>query len=165
MTEINDNIEPKSKSQKKRDMHALQVLGEQLVMLSSEQLAKFKLNELLLEAIYDAKQMTSNGAKRRQLQYIGKLMRSVEPEPIQTLLNQIHQQGRAEVAHFHKLEQWRDRLIAQGDTATAEFLALYPTVDRQQFRQLVRNAQQEFKAQKGHKYYKLLFGYIKDVFK
>jgi len=163
MTEIDHSLEPKSKTQKKRDMHALQALGEQLVMLSTEQLARFELDEQLLEAIADAKQMDSHGAKRRQLQYIGKLMRSIEPEPIQALLHKIHQQGKAAVTHLHKLEQWRDRLIAQGDTAIAELLALCPNVDRQYLRQLVRNAQQELKAQKGHKYFKLLFRYLKEI--
>lgn len=163
MINPDDELEPKSKSQKKREMHALQELGEQLVTLSAEQLAKFDLEEHLLEAINNAKQITSNGAKRRQLQYIGKLMRSIDPAPIQAALNHIHQQGRAEAAHFHKLEQWRDRLLQEGDAAITAFLTAHPQVDRQHFRQLVRNAQQEAKAQRSQKFFRLLWRYLRGI--
>ncbi len=163
MTESIDELEPKSKSQKKRDMHALLELGEQLVTLSAEQLAKFNLDELLLAAIQDTQKITSHGAKRRQLQYLGKLMRSVDPQPIQVMLAQLHQQTRRETAHFHKLEQWRDKFIQQGDAAITDFLGQYPNVDRQYLRQLVRNAKQTLNNQQGPRAAKLLFRYLKQV--
>lgn len=163
MTEITPIEEPKSKTQKKREMHALQELGEALVALSAEQLAKFGLEDILLDAILDAQRMPSHGAKRRQLQYIGKLMRSVDPEPIAAMLEQIHQKGRAETARFHALERWRERLIEEGDTALNDLLTAYPEVDRQYLRQLIRNAQQERKKQQTQRYARLLFQYLKKV--
>ncbi|MFU8797500.1 MAG: ribosome biogenesis factor YjgA [Gammaproteobacteria bacterium] len=80
----------KSKSQIKRDMLALQTLGERLVALNSTQLAKIPLDDTIIAAIHEAHRMRSHGAVRRQLQYIGRLMRSVDPKPIQAALDKIY---------------------------------------------------------------------------
>lgn len=163
MTDYDDNLEPKSKSQKKREVEALQELGEALVKLSTEQLARFQLEDHLLEAIIEAKHISSNGAKRRQLQYIGKLMRSIDPIPIQAELNLIYQKGRSDTAHFHQVEQWRDRLIQSGDAAINEFIEICPNADRQHLRQLVRSAQQEVKNQQSPRHARLLFRYLNEI--
>ncbi|MHB1949706.1 MAG: ribosome biogenesis factor YjgA [Gammaproteobacteria bacterium] len=132
-----------SKSQRKRDMQALQKIGETLVGLPDVQLDKIPLSGRLLDAVMEARSLKSFEAKRRQMQYIGKLMRDVDPTPIEEALTKIqfkHQQNKAQ---FHKIERWRDGLIAEGDKLLEEFLNQYPQTDRQQLRQLIRNAQQK----------------------
>src|SRR5689334_23053112 len=113
---------PHSKSERKRLMTALQKIGEALVDLPTPQLATVPLPTNLREAIHLARGLTSQEAKRRQLQYIGKLMRNTDPIPIQTALEKIqgtHQQSKAQ---FHRIERWRDKLIAEGDTALQELV-------------------------------------------
>lgn len=87
-------LETPSKSQRKRDMTALQNLGESLLGLNRHQLEQLSLPDTLLEAILDAKSITAHGARRRQLQFIGKLMRQVDPVPIQTFLAQLPRKPR-----------------------------------------------------------------------
>lgn len=163
---MNTNIEPepKSKTQLKRDMQDLQALGEALVKLPIEQLLKIQLDELLLDAIYEAKRLSSHGAIRRQLQYIGKLMRSVDAAPIKQYIDNIRQQGSNDVAKFHQLEDWRERLIRQGDEAIAELLKVFPDADRQALRQLVRNAQKQQQENAGLQYSRQLFRFLRELF-
>lgn len=144
---MSDNENPSSiahisKSQRKRDMTALQKLGEALVKLSANQLAKIPLSDQLSEAITVARELTSHEAKRRQLQYLGRLMREVDPQPIEEALSKIQNKSQISKAKFHLAERWRDRLIAEGDKQLEEFLTTYSEVDRQHLRQLVRNAEQ-----------------------
>lgn len=134
---------PPSKSQRKRDMHALQDLGEQLISLNSRQLHDLPLPELLLTAINTAKAIKSHEARRRQLQYIGKLMRTVDAAPIQHALDALLNVQHQKVDQFHHLEQWRDRMLKEGDPAVNEFLQEFIKADRQQLRQLLRNAHKE----------------------
>jgi len=98
-----------SKTEMKTDMDALQKLGEELVGLKPSVLDKFPLSEDLAQAIKDA-QRFKNEAKRRQLQYIGKVMRSVDPEPIQAALDKVRNKHSQATAELHKLEQLRDRV-------------------------------------------------------
>ena len=99
-----------SKSQRKRDMTALQALGAELVALSADQLDRVELPERLREAIVEARQIKSFEARRRQLQYIGKLMRDVDAEPIRMTLEQWRGSAREATAQQHAVERWRDRL-------------------------------------------------------
>ncbi len=135
--------EPKSKSQLKREVLALRSLGVELVELTKHQLRKVPLDDQLRQAVEFAKSITSNGAKRRQMQYIGKLMRARDPGPIQQALDILNNQDQQTNARFHRLEKYRDELINKGDEAIAHILTIFPTADRQILRQFIRKAQKE----------------------
>ncbi|MCH7981796.1 MAG: DUF615 domain-containing protein [Proteobacteria bacterium] len=110
-----------SKSQKKRMQTALQDLGEQLIGLSDEKLASLSLDERLNYAIQEARRMKSHEAKRRQKQYIGKLMRDVDQEPIHALLSSLQGDDRRQKRIFANAERWRDRLVREGHDALQAF--------------------------------------------
>ncbi|CAH0541599.1 ribosome biogenesis factor YjgA [Vibrio marisflavi] len=149
-----------SKTEMKNDMEDLQRLGEQLVELKPSVLEKFPLSEELADAIKDA-QRFKNEAKRRQLQYIGKLMRTEDPEPIQAALDKVRNKHSQATAELHKLEQLRDRIIEEGDSAIADAIELYPNADRQRLRQLARQANKEKKASKPPKASREIFQTLK----
>lgn len=151
-----------SKTEMKEDMEALQVLGEELISLKPSVLAKFPLTEDLAEAIKDA-QRFKNEARRRQLQYIGKLMRFVDPEPIQAALDKVRNKHSQATATLHKLEQTRDRIIENGDSAIAEVMETYPSADRQRLRQLARQANKEKAAKKAPKSSREIFQVLKEL--
>lgn len=163
MQEPEDQSERDSKSERKRQMLALQKVGEALVNLSAPQLAQIPLESPLADAIHEARSLKSHEAKRRQLQYIGKIMRNVDVEPIVEALNKVQMKGQHTKAKFHQVERWRDQLIAQGDSSLQEFLTKYPTVDSQQLRQLVRNAQKDIKTNKNSGADTALFRYLRTV--
>lgn len=110
-----------SKSQKKRMQTALQDLGEQLIGLSDEKLASLSLDERLNYAIQEARRMKSHEAKRRQKQYIGKLMRDVDQKPIHALLSSLQGDDRRQKRIFANAERWRDRLVREGHDALQAF--------------------------------------------
>lgn len=143
MSESNNHPEKPSKTQRKKDMAALQKLGEALMGLPESQLAKIPLPDDLLESIHLARSLKTHESKRRQLQYIGKIMRGIDPLPIQIALKNIQMTREEHTSQFHQLEQWRDRLISEGDDALQKFLELYPKADRQHLRQLIRKAQHD----------------------
>lgn len=135
-----DELLPESKSARKRQMHALQNLGEQLVALTAPQLAKLELDEALLEAVTLAQRINHHSGKRRQMQYIGKLMRSADADRIAQALDALHEGSRKDKAREHMIEAARDSLITRGDDALSEVLTLWPQADRQMLRQLGRSA-------------------------
>lgn len=149
-----------SKTEMKTDMDALQKLGEELVGLKPSVLDKFPLSEDLAQAIKDA-QRFKNEAKRRQLQYIGKVMRNVDPEPIQAALDKVRNKHSQATAELHKLEQLRDRVVAEGDAAISEVMEMYPEADRQRLRQLARQANKEKSANKPAKSSREIFQILK----
>lgn len=153
----------KSKSQRKREMTALQDIGEQLVELTRSQLDKLTLPEALLEAVQMARSMNQRGARKRQLQYIGKVMRSVDADPIRVALEALEKPHQQAAGHLHAIERWRDRLLTQGDAALEEFFEKYPDADRQHLRQLVRNATAEKLADKTPRVARVLFHYLREV--
>jgi len=148
-------IEP-SKTQRKKDMHALQAIGEQLVELDPKKLAEFDLPEILVDAITLARPMQKHGARRRQLQYIGRLMREIDALQIQQKLDSWQQNSKHQTARLHQLERWRDRLLTD-EHALTEFAKQYPQADLQRLRLLIRNAQKEKAAEKPPKNFRLLF--------
>ncbi|KKA45239.1 MULTISPECIES: ribosome biogenesis factor YjgA [Salinivibrio] len=152
-----------SKSEMKRDMLALQELGEALVKLKPAVLEKFPLDDDLLSAITDAQRL-KNEARRRQLQYVGKLMRSRDPEPIQAALDKLQNKHAQQTVELHKLEQLRDRIIDQGDSAISDVLLQYPDADRQRLRQLARQAKKEQQQNKPPKAYREIFQYLKSFY-
>ena len=122
-----------SKSERKRQATHLQKLGSRLCELNDSDLAQLALPDKLLDAIADYRRFPSREARRRQLQYIGKLMRNVDVESIQILLDQLDRDAAANSQAFHALEQWRQRLIDDPDALTA-YLNAYPNADRQRLR-------------------------------
>jgi ribosome-associated protein len=151
-----------SKTQRKQEMHELQALGEELVALPKEKLRQIDLPENLRDAIMDAQRITAHGGRKRQLQYIGKLMRSVDAEPIQQKMRQWQGHHAAETARMHQLENWRDRLINDTE-ALSEFLTLYQSADVQHLRTLIRNAQKEALNNKPPKSSRELFKALRDT--
>lgn len=152
-----------SKSQKKREALELQDLGAELVKLPPAQLAELDLPEKLVDAIELARRITSHGAAKRQRQYIGGLLRDVDATPIRALLEKLRGADRASKARFQENERWRDRLIAEGDTALAEFLARRPEADRQHLRRLVRDAALEASQGRPPRHARELFRYLQSL--
>ena len=153
---------PPSKSELKRQMLALQELGKKLLDLTATQLKTLNLDEELLDALAEHKRIKSHEARRRQLQRIGKLMRSRDSESIQTAMDIYDSSSSAHAQHFQNLEYWRDRLIAE-DTALAEFVELWPECEVQLVRQLIRNTRQEIAAEKPPANSRKLFRYLRKL--
>ncbi|MDC0611288.1 ribosome-associated protein [Vibrio sp.] len=151
-----------SKTEMKNDMTALQKLGEELVALKPAVLEKFPLPDDLYTAIKDAQRFNKE-ARRRQLQYIGKLMRNIDPEPIQAALDKLRNKHSQATAALHKLEALRDRIVEEGDTAVEDALELYPEADRQRLRQLSRQAAKEKQGSKPPKAAREIFQILKDL--
>lgn len=153
--------EPKSKSQKKREADALQDIGVKLVALSMTKLDTLPLPSNLRQAINDAKLIKSHGAKRRQSQLIGKLMRSSDSDAIIDAYEAILAEDSAKTADFHELELWRDRLIHEGKDALTEFINVYHPADVQLLRQLVKKAVDEHTSAKHVGAAKALFRFLR----
>jgi len=151
-----------SRSQIKREVQQLYDLGERLAQLPTSKLDSLELPEALRSAINDYQRFTARGAMKRQLQYIGKVMRNVDPEPIQQGLERLQNKDNQQVAYFHRLEKWRDRLISEGDDALAALIEIAPEIDRQQLRQVIRNAQKEAQQGKPPKSARAIFKYLKE---
>lgn len=151
-----------SKTRRKKDMHALQEIGEQLVELDPKKLAEFALPEILSDAIRQAKTIQKHGARRRQMQYIGRLMREVDAQPIQQKLDSWQQTSVHQTARLHLLERWRERLLSD-ELALTEFAAKYPHADLQHLRLLIRNAHKEKTADKPPKSFRLLFQELQGI--
>lgn len=160
-----DNIQPveKSKSQRKREATALQTLGEELVKLNQEQLNRIELPENLRKAIHEAKKINKRGGLKRQLQYIGKIMRKIDPEPIVHAMDVIKQKDHQSNAQFHQLEQWRDRLISGDKQSLTEAFETFPDADRQHLRHLIRKAVREHGEGKPPVSSRALFKYLRNL--
>lgn len=158
-----DDALPPSKSSRKREMQELQDLGEQLLALTPGQLAKIPMPEELLAAFAEARRLAPRSeAMRRQTQYVGKLMRSVDPEPIRALLAALRGQSASEIARQHRLERLRDELLA--NEKTVESIACeWPNADIQRLRTLRRNALKERDQQKPPRAYREIFRVLRDL--
>lgn len=153
---------PPSKTKIKQQMHDLQDIGEQLVALSKEHLAELDIPENLRDAIKEVKRINKFGAIRRQMQYIGRLMRDIEPAPILEKLAAWNGTSRQHVAWLHQVEQWRDRLLDDPDALT-ELLEDHPGADVQHLRALIRNALKEKELGKPPKNYREIFQVLRDI--
>ena len=149
-----------SKTKRKEEMLELQALGAALVDLPEASLRQFSLEGALEQAVLEAKRIKSHGARRRQLQYIGRLMREVDAEPIRAQLAALEGGSAQATARHRRLEAWRNRLIAD-DEALTEFAAAHPGADLQGLRALIRNARKEAKEQKPPRAFRELFRLIK----
>jgi ribosome-associated protein len=150
-----------SRTKKKEAVEELQKLGAALVDLPPVQLGALALPAALLAAVLEAQRITSNGAKRRQLQYIGKIMRKVDPEPVRAALAAIAGQSAAARAQQKRLESWRERLIGD-DAALTAFAGAHPGADLQALRALIRNARKEIAESKPPRAQRKLFRVIRE---
>jgi len=151
-----------SKSQLKRQAKKLHELGSVLVKLPMSVLINFPLPDDLFDAIKLAKSIKQNRGLKRQLLFIGKLMRQHDTDKIEEMYNNYYFEQDRKRKEFHLYEDWRDKFLNNDKTAFSDFIALYPDVDRQHLSQLQRNAISEKKLQKPPKYARLLFKYIKE---
>jgi ribosome-associated protein len=135
--------EPPSKSARKRAAHAAQDLGEALLRLPDAELSALELPEALREALREARRIASRAALARQRQYIGKLMREVDPEPIRAALAAHSERAARETERFRRIENWRERLITEGETALQELAHWYPAIDVSAWRQRIGAARAE----------------------
>ena len=135
-----DEIEIVSKSQLKRESHALQDLGKRLAALPADLLARIPLDDQLLDAIALAKRIQNKrSALKRHYQFLGKLLRARDPEPIIAALAEIDQESQQSIQRHHRAERWRDRIVDQGFDAIEALLEEVESADRQKLRQLWRN--------------------------
>jgi ribosome-associated protein len=151
-----------SKSQKKRDMHALQDMGAALVALAPARLARIEMPEDLRGAVLEAQRLTKHEARRRQLQYIGRLMRDVDPAPIRAALDALAGVNAEENARQHRIERLRERLL-EDESVLTEIGTAHPGADLMRIRQLRRGALQEREAGKPPKSYRELFRTLREI--
>ncbi len=145
-----------SKTQRKKEMLALQDLGAELLHLSDEQLATVPLPETLRDAVLEARRITDFEGRRRQLQFVGKLMRSTDAAPIRERIDAFRTSSREHTAQLREIERWRERLI-EDDAALAGLVASHPHADTQQLRALARNARREREQNRPPRSFRALF--------
>ena len=138
-----DLYEKPSKSERKRVAHAAQDLGELLIGLRDSELVALDLPERLVDAIREARRIPSRGGGARQRQYIGKLMRDIDPEPIRAALSAHSEQSALESERFKRLESWRERLLTEGVTALDELERWRPGLERAAWMRRISAAQSE----------------------
>ncbi len=162
--------ERKSKSQRKREMHALQALGETLCALGAERIRSLDLPPALAEAALFSKTLTAHEARRRHMQYMGRLVREHMGDPdgeevaaLRRALDDMDHRKRAEDGAFHQAEAWRDQLVAGNLDLVEDIAALHPDLDRQHVLTLARNAAREAAKAKPPKAGRALFRYLRDL--
>jgi ribosome-associated protein len=150
-----------SKTKKKREVEDLQKLGATLIELPAAQLDALGLPAELLAAVREAQRITSHEARRRQVQFIGKVMRRIDPEPVRAAMAAITSQSATARARQKRLEQWRERLIADDATLT-EFAGAHASADLQAMRTIIRNARKEIAEGKPPRAQRELFRLIRE---
>lgn len=159
----NQDLQFVSKTQRKRESEEKQKLGELLVSLTDAHLASIPLDEELNEAVQLARKVNKKkDGYRRQLQFIGKLLRSRDLTPIEHALDKINSRHAQDNAHFHQLEQFRERIIEGGDDSIQQVIEAHPSLSRQTLRQLYRQVLKEREQNKPPKAYRALFQYLKE---
>jgi ribosome-associated protein len=153
----------KSRTQKKKEDRALQQLGEELLTISAEQLAAIEMPDELVEAVHLGRKTTQHGARRRQLQYIGSLMRKIDAALIRKALDNIRQGDHQKALVFKKVERWRDALQDGQMSVVEDILTQCPEAERQRLMQLVRNARKDAAIGKAVKASRMLFRYLRQV--
>ncbi len=151
-----------SKTKQKEVMHELRDLGAELVELSVGQLKRINLPENVFDAVRECQKITAHGARRRQIQYLGKLMRSVDDEPIRAGLALLRGESSAETARLHRLERLRVRLL-EDEAVLTEIAAQWPGVDLQHLRTLRRNALKEKENNKPPKNFRAIFQILQEL--
>lgn len=155
-----------SRSQRRRDALAVFELAERLAQLSDPQLDQLPLDEELRDEVEKTRRVTQQIARKRQTQFLAKMLRRREDElePIRAALDHDRQVSRKETAELHRLEDWRERLVAGGDEALTELLALFPAADRQHLRQLARQAKVERHENRPPHAFRELFRELRELF-
>jgi ribosome-associated protein len=154
-----------NKTQIKKDMAVLFALSEEISELSSTQLKYLELPENIHKALVEVSGMPHKSARKRLLKFITGQLHKIDVEPILEKLAHMKNKSAHAVREHHTVERWRGMLIAGGNDALTELLNEYPHADRQQLRQLLRNAQKEAEATKPPKSSRLLYRYLKNLFK
>jgi len=150
-----------SKSQLKRDMSALQELGRELADLPRDRIKELELPEKLHEALIAYQNITAHEGKRHQFQFIGRLMRDVDPVPLREALERFNGASKVEISDMHLGERWRERLLTE-EGALAEFATAYPATDLQQLRTCLRNARKERETAKPPRDFRKLYQLIRE---
>lgn len=158
---MHDDERP-SKTRRKKDMHELQALGESLVELSPERLEQVDLSEALRDAVREAARMTRHEARRRQMQFIGRLMRDVDPAPIRAKLDEWRGQSREATSMLHAVERWRERLIADDDALTV-FAQEHPGANLQALRTAIRETRRSRESDTPPRHFRELFRLIREA--
>ncbi|EPC03807.1 hypothetical protein L861_00490 [Litchfieldella anticariensis FP35 = DSM 16096] len=158
-----DREDRPSKTQRKREMQALQALGEKIIALPEAERSRLPLSDDMRFAVEETGRIRSHEGRRRHMQYVGKLMRREDTAAIQAVFEEFEQEKLRRDHAFHRLEKWRDRLIDEGDDAVEAFITDYPDVDRQALRQLTRNAKSERERGKPPANARKLFKLIRDT--
>jgi len=151
-----------SKTQRKRQSHDLQAVGIALTKLRPDQLAKVELPDRLREAVEAARSITKHEALRRQLQFIGKLMRHLDAEPLVAQLEAFKAPATRETARFHRAEKWREAMLSEPD-GIERFVAEYPSADPVKLRRLATEARAEREAERSPKRYRELFQLVNAI--
>jgi ribosome-associated protein len=156
--------EPPSKSARKRQMLSLQAMGESLLDLNDRQLARIPIDdERLITAIRECRLIHSKSARKRHLQFIGKLMRDIDPTPIEQALAQLRHARQHSAHAFHQLEQLRADILSGGVDAVELAMVRFPGADRQHLRQLVLQHQREMQREQPPAASRKLFRYLKEL--
>ena len=156
-------MEDKSKSEKKREMSALQDLGKRLLELSEAQVQGIGIPQELHGALQLARTLKSHPALRRQMQYIGVLMRRIDTGPIKQAIDDMDRGQKHKARAFQQLERMRDSLVEGDDTVIEEISSRFPDADIQKLRQFVRNARKEKKENHPPKHSRALFRYLREL--
>jgi len=152
-----------SKSQLKREMHALQDLGKRMLDLTNDKLETLPISDSLRAAIEESRRIRQNEAKRRHLQYIGKIIRQEDdPEALKKAIDAFDAGSEEHTRRHHLAERWRDRMIAGGDSVVGEFFSYCPGADMQHLRNLARNARKDVEKQKNTGQARKLFRYLRE---
>src|SRR5258706_340760 len=151
-----------SKTRRKHEMTALQELGAELVALNDEQLAGIELPEILRDAVLEARRITDFEGRRRQLQYVGKLMRKVDADPIRAQLDRWKSRSRLKSQQFQRAEAWRERLLSE-EGALAGFLQEFPAADANELHRLIESARRERTQGQPPRSYRALFQALRAI--
>ena len=154
---------PPSRSELKRQMHALQVMGERLAGLKPAQWESFGFSEPMLEGLRESKRIKSHNAMRRHVRRLAKLPSNEETGKVERLFSHLDDQLLQDNQRFHRIEQWRDRLVAGDDKTLSDLLDICPKADRQRLRQLIRAAKKEQELAKSPAAQRKLFKYLREL--
>jgi ribosome-associated protein len=152
-----------SKSARKREAASLQELGVKLSALPDQEIKALNLPDSLFVALRDLRRLPSHGAQVRQRQYIGKLMREIDPEPVLAKLAERKQRHDVEIRHFQQIERWRDRLLSEPALAIDELLQEYPQADRETLAKLLEKAEKERLEQRSPVGARELFAFLRQL--
>jgi ribosome-associated protein len=158
-----EDSERPSKGALKRQAEELQELGEALIDMPDEALDRLPLPEILRDAVANARRFTSHGARLRQRQYIGKLMRKVDAAPIRAAIEERRRAERVAARQFRRIEEWRERLLREPDLAIVELKKELPTADVDHVRSLAVHAADELRQGRAPRAARVLFQYLRDL--